>query len=198
MRPLLLALAIAGCATPSPADPASRFFANLQALCGRAYEGRMVSDDAADASFRGQRLVMQVRDCSAQDVRIPFAVGEDRSRTWVVTRTASGLRLKHDHRHEDGTPDRRTNYGGDSRPGGTAEQQAFPADEESMALFVADGIPQSAANVWALELRPGAVFAYELTRPGRRFRVEFDLARPLVGGESAGQARSSASDTFAG
>ena len=180
MRPLLLALALSGCATPPPPDPVDRFFANLQALCGRAYAGRLVSEDAADAAFHGQRLVMHVRDCSAREVRIPFAVGEDRSRTWVVTRTPSGLRLKHDHRHADGTPDRRTNYGGDARPGGTAERQAFPADAESKALFVADGIPQSVENVWALELRPGAVFAYELTRPGRRFRVEFDLARPLT------------------
>ena len=51
----------------------------------------------------GQRLVMHVRDCSADEVRIPFWVGEDHSRTWVVTRTETGLRLKHDHRHEDGS-----------------------------------------------------------------------------------------------
>ena len=46
---------------------------------------------------------MHVRECSEDAIRIPFHVGEDRSRTWVVTRTANGLRLKHDHRHEDGS-----------------------------------------------------------------------------------------------
>ena len=82
---------------------ADGFFANLAALCGKAYEGRLVSDDAADAEMKGQRLVMHVRDCSADTIRIPFHVGEDRSRTWVVTRTDAGLRLKHDHRHPDGS-----------------------------------------------------------------------------------------------
>ena len=117
--------------------------------------------------------------CSANEVRIPFAVGEDRSRTWVLTRTADGVRLKHDHRHEDGTPDRRTNYGGDSAPGGTAERQSFPADAESKALFVADGIPQSVTNVWTVEIQPGQAFVYQLRRPDRHFRVGFDLSRPV-------------------
>ena len=179
MKALALVLLLAGCATTAPA-PADRFFANLQALCGKSYEGRMVSDDAADANFRGKRLVMHVRDCSPDQVRIPFAVGEDRSRTWVVTRTPAGLRLKHDHRHEDRTPDRRTNYGGDARSGVSATRREFPADAESKALFVTDGIAQSVDNVWALELHPERTFAYELTRPNRRFRVEFDLARPLT------------------
>ena len=31
---------------------------------------------------------MHVRDCSERELRIPFHVGDDRSRTWVVTRTA--------------------------------------------------------------------------------------------------------------
>ena len=179
MKPaLIVALLLAACAT-TPA-PEQGFFTNLQALCGKTYEGRMVSDDAADANFRGQRLVMTVRDCSSDQVRIPFAVGDDRSRTWVVTRTAGGLRLKHDHRHADGTPDRRTNYGGDAAHGGGAVRQTFPADAESRALFVADGIPQSVDNVWALELHSGRMFAYELARPNRRFRVEFDLTRPIT------------------
>jgi hypothetical protein len=35
-------------------------------------------------------------------------------------------------------------------------------------------------NVWAVEVEPGALFAYELRRPGRFFRVEFDLKRPIA------------------
>lgn len=110
----------------------------------------------------------------------------------MVTRTARGLRLKHDHRHADGTADVRTNYGGDSRPALSAERIEFPADAFSQALFKAQGIPQSADNVWALELRPGGVFAYELRRPGREFRVEFplqplpDWIRPTSGPTSPG------------
>jgi hypothetical protein len=56
------------------------------------------------------------------------AAAEDRSRTWVITRTATGLRLKHDYRHTDGTPDALTMYGGDTVGPGTAQRQSFPAD----------------------------------------------------------------------
>jgi hypothetical protein len=182
MKPLLplAALALAGCATaPSPAGPQDAFFARLKALCGKAYEGRVVSSDAADADMRSQRLVMHVRDCSADTVRIPFHVGENRSRTWVVSRTAQGLRLKHDHRHEDGSEDKLTQYGGDTAGPGTAERQEFPADAYSKKMFTDQGLPQSVPNVWAVDAN-AAVFAYELRRPKRFFRVEFDLARPVA------------------
>lgn len=178
------ALALAGCATVPPAAaplPADAFFAALSSLCGRGFEGRIASPAvAADQAFAGKRLVMHVRNCSPAEVRIPFHVGGDRSRTWVVTRTASGLRLKHDHRHQDGSEDRLTQYGGDTVAAGSAARQAFPADAHSRTLFVREKIPQSAANVWAMEVQPGRVFAYELRRPGRFFRVEFDLAHPVA------------------
>lgn len=178
------AIAVLGaCATtPAPA-PADRFLAALQAHCGRAYEGRVVTSDPADASFAGKRLVMHVRQCSAGEVRIPFHVGDDRSRTWIVTRTAAGLRLKHDHRHQDGSPDELTMYGGDTAAPGTPTRQEFPVDAESIALFTRTDSRVSNTNVWAMEIHP-AMFAYELRRPpmpgGRFFRVEFDLTRPVA------------------
>jgi hypothetical protein len=172
---------LGGCATtPRAPAPADSFFAGLRSLCGRAYEGRVVTTDAADADMGGQRLVMHVNGCSADAVRIPFHVGADRSRTWVITRTAQGLRLKHDHRHEDGSPDARTQYGGDTVAPGTAARQEFPADRYSRELFVREKIPQSVTNIWAVEVEPGRSFAYELRRPGRHFRVEFDLTRPVA------------------
>lgn len=175
------ALMLAACATASaaPTAPQDAFMSNLRALCGQSYEGRVVTTDAADASFASERLVMHVRDCGAEEVRIPFNVGEDRSRTWVVTRTESGLRLKHDHRHQDGSEDVLTQYGGDTAGEGSAERQDFPADEHSRQLFTANNIPQSVTNVWAVEVHPGRIFAYELRRPNRHFRVEFDLTRPV-------------------
>jgi hypothetical protein len=30
-----------------------------------------------------------------------------------------------------------------------------------------------------MEIHPGRTFAYELRRPNRHFRVEFDLSRPV-------------------
>ena len=163
-----------------PATPPDAFFANLSALCGQRFEGRVVTTDAADADFAARRLLMHVRDCSDDEIRIPFAVGEDRSRTWVVTRTGAGLRLKHDHRHEDGATDVLHWYGGDTANVGTAQRQEFPVDAESIALFNANGAAVSTTNVWALEVHPDRMFAYELRRANRHFRVEFDLAAPVA------------------
>ena len=175
-----LALSLAGCTSlPDNDDPQERFFDRLTALCGKAFEGRIASQPvAADASFSGKRLVMHVRDCTATTIRVPFHVGEDRSRTWVITRTPTGLRLKHDHRHADGSEDALTQYGGDSPSPATAARQEFPADAFSKAMFVRGNIPVSIANVWALELK-APLFAFELRRPDRHFRVEFDLAKPV-------------------
>jgi hypothetical protein len=187
MRTLLAAvfLLLSGCVTVQRAPPADQFFERLSSLCGKAFEGRIASPAVpADADFAGKRLVMHVRDCSRDTIRVPFHVGDDRSRTWVITRIAGGsLRLKHDHRHEDGSEDVLTQYGGDSSAlilnVAGLRRHEFPADEFSKALFVREKIPQSAANVWATEFTPGGLFAYELRRPNRFFRVEFDLNRPV-------------------
>ena len=178
----LAAVSLASCATaPEPSHPQDAFMARLNALCGQRFEGRVVSNDAADDSFRSQRLVMHVRDCSADEVGIPFAVGEDRSRRWLVTRTAAGLRLKHDHRGPEGVIHGYHMYGGDTAGAGTAARQEFPVDQESIDQFTAGGAQVSTTNVWAMEVHPGEMFAYELRRPGGRFfRVEFDLSRPLA------------------
>jgi hypothetical protein len=178
---LALPLALAACATaPEPANPQDAFMARLNALCGQTFEGRVVTTDPADADFANNRLLMHVRDCSATEVGIPFAVGEDRSRRWIVTRTAEGLRLKHDHRDPDGVIHGYHMYGGDTAGPGTASRQEFPVDRESIDQFVAGGAQASTTNVWAVEAHPGRIFAYELRRPSGRFlRVEFDLTRPV-------------------
>lgn len=178
---LLAAAALTACTTPGvETAPQDLFFDKLASLCGKAFEGRIASPVVeADSAFAGKRLAMHVRGCTAEEIRIPFHVGEDRSRTWVITRTGAGLRLKHDHRHSDGSEDKLTQYGGDSVGPGTARRQAFPADDFSKTMFVREKIPVSTANVWAMEVDGGA-FAYELRRPGRFFRVEFDLTRPVA------------------
>ena len=149
----------------------------------------MVSDQAADADMRGRAMVMHVRECSDTRIAVPFHVGNadgswDRSRTWLVTRTATGLRLKHDHRHEDGTPDAVTFYGGDTAAQGTARAQEFPVDGESIAMFRANDLAPSVTNVWRVEVAPAGTadgrYAYQLQREGRLFRVEFDLTRPVA------------------
>lgn len=176
------ALVLTACATPqaAPAGPQDAFFANLSALCGQRFEGRVTTDEAADADFRSQRLLMHVRDCSADEIGIPFQVGEDRSRRWVITRTGEGLRLKHDHRDPEGVIHGFHMYGGDTADAGTAERQEFPVDQESIEQFMAADAAVSTTNVWAMEVRPGEAFVYELSRPNRLLRVEFDLTRPIA------------------
>lgn len=167
----LLALPALGCAQSAPDD----FLDALRAHCGKAYEGRLVNPQPVDSAIARERLVMHVRGCD-DTVRVPFHVGENRSRTWVLTRTASGVRLKHDHRHEDGSEDRVTQYGGDSRAPSTAARMEFPADSFTHAL-----IPAARTNVWTIEITP-TQYVYQLRREGsdRLFRVEFDLTRPVT------------------
>jgi hypothetical protein len=124
-----------------------------------------------------------VRECGDETVRIPFHVGDDHSRTWVITLDSDNqlLRLKHDHRHSDGSEDATTQYGGNSRAltGETPDRWRFefPADLYTQALFRARNLTVSLSNVWAIELEAER-FVYELARPNRLFRVEFDLTRP--------------------
>ncbi|OYX04164.1 MAG: hypothetical protein B7Z12_07530 [Caulobacter vibrioides] len=158
--------------------PGEQFFERLSALCGKTFTGQVVEGDVADEAFRKAELVMTVAHCDARQIRIPFRVGEDRSRTWVITRLDDGrLRLKHDHRHTDGVEDELSRYGGDTLEPGTAQTQRFPVDEESKALFTRLSRTVSNTNVWALGLTDGA-FTYELSRPNRLFRVAFDLSKP--------------------
>ncbi len=178
LLPLLAAaLVAAGCAPagPAPATEQQAFWSSLQALCGRSFAGRPVEAPAGDTTFQ-HALVMHVRECREGEILIPFHVGENRSRTWVLTRTRTGLRLKHDHRHEDGSEDEVTQYGGDTRTAGTPERQEFHADALTTRL-----IPAAATNVWTVEVVPGRTFTYALRREGtdRRFRIEFDLTRPV-------------------
>lgn len=198
----LAAALLAGCGTPaeSPAEPAmpatpqDDFLAALATHCGKAYSGELVSSDAADADFEGAPMIMHVAECSEERIAVPFHIqvdGEwDRSRTWVFTRTGDGLRLKHDHRHEDGESDAVTMYGGDTADAGTARAQDFAVDDESIAMFEREGLDASVTNVWTVEVDPAgtdnARFAYQLkrTRDGgapedRLFRVEFDLTDPV-------------------
>lgn len=160
------------------AEPRDVFLVKLDQLCGKSFGGRVMTDDPLDADFAASRLVMTVASCTKDEIRIPFHVGEDRSRTWIITRTADGLRLKHDHRHEDGSEDELSRYGGDTVFAGSETRQEFPADQFSKALFLEKGNPASVDNVWAVEVGNDA-FAYELRRPNRFFRVEFDLSKPL-------------------
>jgi hypothetical protein len=154
------------------------FFDAIRRHCGKAFEGKVSIDNPASPGFEG-RLVMHVRKCSDTQLQIPFHVGEDRSRTWLISKTGSGLQLKHDHRHKDGSSDKSTMYGGHTLDAGWATAQSFPADQYSKELFTAAGNPQSNGNTWQMYVYPEK-FTYRLVREGREFRVDFDLTKPVA------------------
>jgi hypothetical protein len=168
------------CATAPRQEPhhgQHAFWDGLQPLCGQAWEGTGVHVPATDSAFIGQRFVMHVAECGDGEMRIPFHVGDDRSRTWVLRRVAAGLELKHVHRREDGTESSNSNYGGRTAAAGTPHRQEFPADAFSVAA-----VPARATQWWFLEHYPGRSFAYGLFREGSGllYRIEFDLATPVA------------------
>ncbi len=178
---LAFTLLMTACASAPPARPASAFEAAIAPLCGKAFEGRIVTTDAADDDWRAQRVVMHVRSCDPRFITVPLHVGEDRSRTWVLMQVGNDWELRHDHRHEDGSEDALTLYGGFASTPPDALRQEFPADQATRDLFDRENIPVSKANVWAVEIDPSAnIFAYELRRPNRFLRVEFDTSKPVA------------------
>lgn len=152
------------------------FWAELQKLCGRAYAGEVVATPANDTTFKNKTLLMHVRACNNEAIRIPFMVGEDRSRTWIFSRRKESILLKHDHRHQDGTADSVTQYGGYTTNGGSATVQVFPADAHTVSI-----LPAAFGNVWWVELKPGESFTYNLRRMGteRYFSIRFNLKQTV-------------------
>ena len=152
---------------------AKHFWDNLSALCGKSFEGELVTEPVE--GFAGKKLVMHVLSCDEERILVPFNVGDNLSRTWIFTYNNGRIELKHDHRHEDGSDDEVTMYGGTSANSGMANMQMFPADQETLDL-----IPYASSNVWWVTL-DDSVYSYNLRRIGRPsvFTVEFDLTKEV-------------------
>ena len=144
------------------------FFDHVKSMCGVRFEGESVFPEDPGDAWKGQLLVAVIETCGADEIRIPFLVGSDSSRTWVLTRTVNGLQLKHDHRHADGTPDEITLYGGVTIDAGSPLSQSFPADS-----YTADLIPEASTNEWFLGFSAdGRELTYYLERHGKaRFKA---------------------------
>jgi len=183
----LFALLLTACNGPAAQD---EFVQNLMPLCGQSFAGKVVSTDAVDADWRSADIIAGPVSCEVAAIKMPLAVGENTSRTWVLIPEKRSLTLKHDHRHKDGTADAVSWYGGTAQTDGTSTRQEFPVDDFSIDLFKKEDLPASVVNTWAMEIVPAQMFAYELSRPptagqiaanenGRFFRIEFDLTNPL-------------------
>lgn len=153
------------------------FFDKIAIHCGKAFKGKVIVDNQPSPAFDNP-LIMHIRKCQESELQIPFHVGDDASRTWIIKKTGSGLSLKHDHRKPNGDDDPLTMYGGHTQDAGFENVQSFPADQYSIELFVKRRIAQSATNVWQIFIYEN-VFTYRMYREGREFRVDFDLTTPV-------------------
>jgi hypothetical protein len=176
---LVLATTVLSVSACSNETAPTDLYTKLSHYCGQSFEGTVTSDDPRDADWAAETLTIEFRECDMGDIRIPLHVGENRSRTWVITRIEDGLRLQHDHRHEDGSSDVLTMYGGDTLEEPTATQAHFPADQHSKDLFEREGIPDSMQNTWSLTLNDTHL-VYALDRPNRHFEASFDLTQTVA------------------
>lgn len=173
---ILISLHVQAQSTTAPVGPGSlAFWESLSKHCGKSFEGEMLNASENDP-FYGKKLVMHMRTCEEGKITVPFHVGDDHSRTWVLTMEDGNLiKLKHDHRQEDGTEDSVTQYGGLSSNTGMAKVQFFPADQETTDL-----IPYAATNIWWITLDDTS-FTYNLRRINNNsaITVKFDLTKEV-------------------
>lgn len=152
------------------------FFDNLASLCGQSFQGIQIFRSHHAEGWDHLEMVMHVEKCEDDHIHIPFHLSEDKSRTWIFLIEDGQLRFRHDHRHEDGTPEDGTLYGGYADDSGTAFVQHFPADD-----YTAEVIEGGEGNIWTVSFDEDMTnFSYRLARDGEeRLRVDFDLTRPL-------------------
>lgn len=137
-------------------DGRGQFFATLKSLCGQQFEGVLVYPKDPQHDFAGKRLQADFAACSERQIKMPFQVGADKSRTWIIIRTPAGLALQHDHRHADGTPDAVTMYGGMASTTGSTLSQSY---------YTARLVKGAATKVWSISISAdGTILTYHLER----------------------------------
>lgn len=152
------------------------FWKQIQQHCGKSYEGVITAGAKEGDGFTGEKLVMHVRSCDEKTIKIPFHVGNNHSRTWVLTlQDDNRILLKHDHRNEDGSEEEITQYGGLASNTGLANIQSFPADQ-----FTADMLPRASNNVWWFTIDENTIsYNLKVTGSDRQFSVAFDLSKEV-------------------
>jgi hypothetical protein len=152
------------------------FLKNLAGFCGKSFRGKETYTAPGRQSWAEKNFVMHVTVCEPDRVYIPFHLDDDHSRTWMFLLEEDNLRFRHDHRHEDGTPEQLTLYGGYADGRGTEFIQKFPADDYTNSL-----LDDNAIREWKVELAEDlSIFSYHLLYNNEIvFSAEFDLTNPL-------------------
>jgi hypothetical protein len=153
------------------------FMNNIATLCGQSFYGREVYVQPGRESWANKILFMSVALCEDSRIHIPFHIDDDKSRTWMLMTDKGKLRFRHDHRHEDGTPEDQTLYGGYSDGSGDAFKQYFPADDYTRNLLT-----DTLERQWNIVLSEDlSKMSYQLQYRGEIvFMADFDLTSPIV------------------
>lgn len=152
------------------------FFNNLASLCGQTFKGEQVYRSHHGESWADRSMIMHVTVCEDNHIHIPFHVDDDYSRTWMFMAEEGQLVFKHQHLHEDGTPEEGSMYGGVANNEGNAFVQYFPADDYTETVIEGGG-----GNLWIVSMDEALTYlSYRLDRDGeKRFEIVFDLKNPL-------------------
>lgn len=180
-----LAVLLVACEDPAETGPAEpresrtgpgdSLWQALVPYCGEAFRGELVASRDGDEGFADREVTVHLRECSDHRFLAPLRVGEDASRTWVIERHADGVRLRHEHRNEDGTPQTTSGYGGIARPPADSRKLEFPVDQRTLTM-----LPNAVGGVWTLGIE-NETLVYQVRREGADevFRLEFDLGEPV-------------------
>ncbi len=153
------------------------FLNNIAQLCGQTFSGGETFIAEGRESWADKQFVMHVTVCEDDRVYVPFHLDDDHSRTWMFLVEDGRLRFRHDHRHEDGTPEDITMYGGYSDGLGTSLLQSFPADE-----FTCEMLPTACNAIWRVFLSEDLkTFSYQLHYGDELlFEGAFDISKNIA------------------
>lgn len=123
-------------------------------------------------------IIAALEDAGA-DVVFGAGVEVDRVRGlrgWPGWGAGGTLRLKHDHRHPDGTEEEISQYGGDAPVPGLPTRQIFPADAHTSRI-----LPERHDNFWFFDFVDEQTLQYGVHWPtaGHSVRFSFDLSSPV-------------------
>ena len=157
-------------------DEQQLFWENLQVHCGNAYQANNADATPFYQPFDESITRVHFFNCTDSLTHIALHIGDNHSRNLLLIKTENTLRLKHDHRNEDGTEEEITMYGGDAPRPGLETRQIFWADDHT-----ADILPQRHDNFWFLDIMNDSTFAYGVHWPiqGNSIRIEFDITQTI-------------------